>query len=148
MSDMSHLRPAIRRRMLDQPFTYHHNRFLLNLMSDGVRFIWPGSYAEIATKHEDTGQYRFSEEFLMRVSNLRSFALTKDFLDRHPELRGDASQLEPSVTTYQLSETTIAETIFWAKMREARRKKLEMQTSQAETPSEEQSETTTVSGSD
>lgn len=134
--------------MLNEPFTYRNNQFLLNVMSDGVRFIWPGSYAEIVTKDEETGQYGFSDEFSMRVSNLRSYALTKDFLDRHPELRGDASQLEPSVTTYQLSETTIAETIFWAKLREARQKKLGMDTDQVEASVEEQPEITSSPDND
>lgn len=145
---MSRLRPAVRRRMINEPFTYHNNHFISNVMSDGIRFIWPGSYAEIATIDQVTGQYGFSDEFMMRLSNLRSFALTKDFLDRHPQLRGDASQLEPSVTTYRLSETTIAETIFWTKMREARRKKLEMNVYQAEYPVEEQSEVTSAPDDD
>lgn len=70
----------------------------------------------------------------MRVTNLRSFTLTKDFLDRYPELRGDAAQLEPSITTCRLSHPNIAETVFWAKLREARHKKNERGSTQVEVP--------------
>lgn len=146
MSDVDRSRPALRRRMLTQPFSYLTDHFLLELMSDGARFIWPCSYAEIVIMHQETGRYEFSDEFSMRLSNLRSFALTKDFLDRHPELRGDAAQLEPSVTTYQLSEANIAETIFWAKLREARHKKNERNVAQAEPPDVEQVEVPITAG--
>lgn len=123
MSDANRPRPSLRRRMFSHPFTFCNRQFFQEV-SDSVRFIWPYLYSEIANTHQVSGRYEFSDEFTMRVWNLRSYCLTKDFLDRYPELRGDAPQLEPSVTTYQISETNIGETMFWAKMREARNRKI------------------------
>lgn len=60
---------------------------------------------------------RFTPEFMLRVTNLRSWTLTKQFIDLNPELRGLAPQLEPSATTRKLSSRAELEALYWQMLR-------------------------------
>lgn len=115
----------MRRRVSSHASLYCNTRFRQRVASEGIRFIWPYSYTEIVSMDQQTSQCRFSDEFLMRVYNLRSYCLTKDFLDEYPELRGDAAQLEPSLTMCQVSDMNVWETLFWAQLRDTKKEKVE-----------------------
>lgn len=70
---------------------------------------------------EDRTVCSFSHEFDMRVGNIRSLTLTRDFLDKYPEFRGEAPQLEPSLTLHSISTVDIIEKEYWKNLRQERK---------------------------
>lgn len=108
---------------MSQPLTYHRDHFYRALLR-GIRFVWPLYLADAVEERKDIPGYRFSAEMSMRVRNIRSFALTKDFLDVWQEFRGEAPQLEPSLTLYRCRNSSSWDTmhrleeLYWQQMRQ------------------------------
>ena len=65
-----------------------------------------------------TGAVRFSDELHMRARSLHSLTLTKDFFIHYPEFRGEAPQLEPSLTLGPLAQYCDLELLYWNKLQE------------------------------
>lgn len=102
---------------------YGSHTFLQKIMLHGIRFVWPYSYVDLVIHQTHNDTSRFSEEFKMRVENLRSFTVAKDFLDMHPEFRGEMPQLEPSLTAYRLAQDQNVNRTYWAQLRRKRQGK-------------------------
>jgi hypothetical protein len=91
---------------------------MTDFLRDGARFVWPSEQnAAYSTSTTSGTMCRFTPEFMLRVSNLRSWTLTKEYLDSHPELRGLAAQFEPSVTTRKVSSRGELELLYWRMLR-------------------------------
>lgn len=110
-------------------------KFKFDWSRSGVQFIWPYSFEDAYVKHE--GGLRMSDEFVMRLANLRSYATTKHFLDLYPDFRGEMPQLEPSPTLYTPLMTNRLEELYWRKVRERRKQRLRRR-SERETVSPEE----------
>ena len=79
-------------------------------VAKSVRFRWPHN-PELATSWNERGWGRmvlFSTEMRNRVNDLNCFVVTRDFVTRHPELRGDLGILE-SEPSPQLSPPRIGQ---------------------------------------
>lgn len=96
---------------------YANDRFVYLLVTHGLRFIWPYETQSAITMSESTSRISLTDEFLLRVNNLRSFTMTADFLERYPEFRGEAPQLEPSPTFYRPGDVDHLERLYWELLR-------------------------------
>lgn len=117
---MMHVRPAVRERMILQQARYCTDEWLRDYAVNGFRFLWPFQPEAAFVWDQSKFMLQASPEFLLRVRSLRSFTLTKDFLDRYPDFRGEAPQLEPSATIHQPSLTDTMERSYWAALRRKR----------------------------
>lgn len=113
-------RPRVRSRMQGHSTFYCSDGFL-SQMWKATRFIWPFDIDHAFTMSEDRTVCSFSHEFDMRVGNIRSLTLTRDFLDKYPEFRGEAPQLEPSLTLHSISTVDIIEKEYWKNLRQERK---------------------------
>lgn len=112
-------RPRVRSRMLGQSTLYCNDRFLRQV-GRGIRFIWPFGIEHAFTRSENRMVCSFSHEFDIRVGNIRSLTLSKDFLDQYPEFRGEAPQLEPSLTLHSMSIVELIEQEYWKNLRQGK----------------------------
>lgn len=115
------LRPAARERVLSNLTRYNVPQFL-KLVLTNIRFIWPYCLQDAIGSEAGHMEQGFRQEFLLRVHNLRSFTVMKDFLELHPEFRGEIPQLEPSLTLYRLEDQERLEKLFWTMVRQERAK--------------------------
>lgn len=104
--------------MSDASPRYKNDRFVYELLSQGLRFVWPYQPQDAILLSEDAVQFSLSDEFILRVNNIRSFAMPADFLDKYQEFRGGAPQLEPSPTFYTPTEADRLEILYWKLVRE------------------------------
>lgn len=87
----------------------------------GARFVWPYSAISAVSVSTSTGLACFTDEFILRANNLRSYAATADFLNNYPEFRSAMSQLEPSPTFYRPESAEYFEALYWSILREKAR---------------------------
>lgn len=92
------------------------------ITSQGVRFVWPYNALSAISASPGTDLLCFTDEFLLRANNLRSYAITADFLNKFPEFRGDTPQLEPSPTFYAPESAEYLEALYWQILRERARR--------------------------
>lgn len=88
-----------------------------HLVTQGLRFIWPYDQESAITMSERTARFRLTDEFLLRINNIRSFTMTADLLEKYPEFRGEAPQLEPSPTFYTPGDVDRLENLYWRLLR-------------------------------
>lgn len=119
LSSPDHHRPGARARVQREPTRYCNDLFLRQMFK-ATRFIWPFAAADAIQANGHDGSFSFSPEFLLRISNIRSFPVAKGFLDAYPEFRGEIPQFEPSATWYRPEEQRRWEAVFWAKLRQER----------------------------
>lgn len=99
-----------------QPKRFNEPRFYYSY-ARGARFVWPAEARMAYTTTSCESMYRFTPEFMLRVTNLRPWTLTKDFLDANPDLRGLAPQFEPSATNVRVSSRVDLERLYWQMLR-------------------------------
>lgn len=104
--------------MAENSARYCTDHFFHALIVHGARFIWPYDVDTAAYWDRSTQNWHLTRELLMRARNLRSFTLTRDFLERFPMFRGTAPQLEASVTLMRPNDTTYLEALYWYLVRE------------------------------
>lgn len=95
---------------------------MYRLLSQGLRFIWPYQPQAAIVLPKTSALYSLSDEFMLRVSNIRSFAMPADFFERYPEFRGEAPQLEPSPIFYTPKDIDHIETLYWKLLRDKARR--------------------------
>lgn len=122
-SNYSQPRPKVRQRMASNAHRYCGKRFMADL-SDASRFIWPFQVTSAIMTDFVDGRQRFSDEFTMRITNIRCLTLSKDFLDKYPEFRGEAPQLEPSLSLTNPQTCDVLEELYWNTRRASRTRKL------------------------
>lgn len=103
---------------MNEPTRYLNEPFFNTITAQGARFVWPYPALSAITLSEETGCYQMTDEFILRVTNLRSYALTANFLNSYPQFRGDAPQLEPSPTYYSPNDINNLEALYWKVLRE------------------------------
>lgn len=101
---------------MSHPHRYNDVEFI-NSLAHGTGFVWPFETPMAYTTATSDSMCRFTPELMLRTTNLRSYTLTKDFLDDNPDLRGLAPQLEPSVTNIRLSSQSELEALYWKMLR-------------------------------
>lgn len=112
-------RPGARERFFQNPDKYLNDAFLNTILCQGLRFVWPYNALSAVAISPTNGLLCFTDEFLLRSNNLRSFAISSDFLSKYPEFHGDAQQLEPSPTSYLPDGgARHLETLYWRTLRE------------------------------
>lgn len=107
--------------MLSGSPKYWSPEFKYSYLRQGLRFIWPCQASSAITTSESTGLLCLSQEFALRVSNIRSYVLTADFLAKYPELVGEAPQLEPSPNFYTPNDVNFIESLYWRLLKEKSR---------------------------
>lgn len=89
----------------------------------GLRFIWPYQASSTITVSRSTGLLCLTDEFILRVGNIRSHVLTTDFLAKYPEFEGEAPRLEPSPTFHTPGNVNYLEALYWKLLKEKPRDK-------------------------
>lgn len=97
--------PALRELVIYKQQQYCNARFIKDYMAFGWRFVWHSDLSSAVCWNAQTHMFTASPDFEHQLKSVRAYTLSRDFLDKYPELRGSAPQYEGSLTLHRPHET-------------------------------------------